>query len=133
MHRAIQRTTAILQHFNINTVTTNSRLVTSTRNMSHSLYTDETPDAIKNSKGLHLVTQNTPNGQKVQIMLEELAAVYPDFKWETTKMYTHCLPPLSWPMVDHLSQKYRHQRAKERLVPSYKPQRFDSCLFSWYF
>jgi len=41
-----------------------------------SLYGDDTPDSIKNSKGLHLVTQSTPNGQKVQIFLEELKEVY---------------------------------------------------------
>ena len=27
-------------------------------------------------KGLHLITQSTPNGQKVQILLEELKDVY---------------------------------------------------------
>lgn len=41
-----------------------------------SLYGDDTPASVKNSKGLHLVTQSTPNGQKVQIMLEELALLY---------------------------------------------------------
>ena len=41
-----------------------------------SLYGDDTPDSVKNAKGLHLVTQSTPNGQKVQIMLEELAILY---------------------------------------------------------
>lgn len=43
--------------------------------MAH-LYGDDTPASVKNSKGLHLVTQSTPNGQKVQIMLEELALLY---------------------------------------------------------
>jgi len=68
--------------------------------MAESLYTSETPEAIKNDKGLHLITQryvdvvhpnqisllrssSTPNGQKVQIMLEELANVY-GTKWSTT-------------------------------------------------
>ncbi|MCJ1352913.1 MAG: hypothetical protein MMC33_002897 [Icmadophila ericetorum] len=51
--------------------------------MSHSLYIDETPAAVKNSKGLHLITQSTPNGQKVQIFLEELKDVY-GLDWETT-------------------------------------------------
>ncbi|KAI9805287.1 MAG: hypothetical protein M1833_005740 [Piccolia ochrophora] len=50
--------------------------------MSH-LYTDETPDDVKNAKGLHLVTQSTPNGQKVQILLEELKDVY-GTEWTTT-------------------------------------------------
>lgn len=40
------------------------------------LFGDDTPDSIKNAKGLHLVTQSTPNGQKVQIFLEELKAIY---------------------------------------------------------
>jgi glutathione S-transferase len=43
---------------------------------SSSIYTSETPDVVKNAKGLHLITQSTPNGQKVQIFLEELAAKY---------------------------------------------------------
>ncbi len=51
--------------------------------MSHSLYTDETPADVKNAKGLHLITQSTPNGQAVQIFLEELKDVY-DTKWTTS-------------------------------------------------
>ena len=51
--------------------------------MSHSLYDDTTPDAVKNAKGLHLLTLNTPNGQAVQIMLEELKDVY-GTEWTTT-------------------------------------------------
>jgi len=43
---------------------------------SHSLYGPDTPDSVKNSKKLHLITQSTPNGQKLQIMLEELALKY---------------------------------------------------------
>jgi len=39
-------------------------------------YTSETPDVVKNAKGIHLMTVNTPNGQKVQIFLEELAIKY---------------------------------------------------------
>ncbi|KAL6721691.1 hypothetical protein ACLMJK_000795 [Lecanora helva] len=41
-----------------------------------SLFEDATPSEVKNAKGLHLITMNTPNGQKVQIMLEELHDVY---------------------------------------------------------
>ena len=37
------------------------------------------------NQGLHLLTQNTPNGQKVQIFLEELADVY-STQWTTTLM-----------------------------------------------
>lgn len=37
-------------------------------------------------QGLHLLTMSTPNGQKVQILLEELALAYPDSPptWTTT-------------------------------------------------
>ena len=62
--------------------------------MSSSFYLEGTPDEVKNAKvsydrlvcqaiqlteitkGLHLVTMSTPNGKKVQIMLEELKAAY---------------------------------------------------------
>jgi glutathione S-transferase len=71
--------------------------------MSHSLYINETPEEVKNAKvaclsslaareadilpkGLHLITQSTPNGQKLQIMLEELADAY-GTTWTMTKMY----------------------------------------------
>lgn len=47
-----------------------------------SLYISETPDDVKNAKGLTLITQNTPNGQATQIILEELAAKY-GTKWDT--------------------------------------------------
>ena len=40
------------------------------------LYIDETPDEVKKADGLHLITMSTPNGQAVQIMLEELAEAY---------------------------------------------------------
>jgi hypothetical protein len=40
------------------------------------LYISETPDEVKNAKGLHLITMSTPNGQAVQIFLEELAETY---------------------------------------------------------
>lgn len=49
------------------------------------LYGDDTPAEVKNAKGLHLITQSTPNGQKVQIMLEELADVYKT-QWTTSKI-----------------------------------------------
>lgn len=50
--------------------------------MSH-LYTDETPAEVKNAKGLHLLTMSTPNGQAVQVYLEELKDVY-GIDWTTT-------------------------------------------------
>ncbi|KAK6078898.1 glutathione s-transferase II [Seiridium cupressi] len=43
--------------------------------MADKLYVSETPDEVKNAKGLHLLTMSTPNGQAVQIFLEELAEV----------------------------------------------------------
>lgn len=41
---------------------------------------------IATGQGLHLITQNTPNGQKVQIMLEELKDIY-GTQWTKTMMY----------------------------------------------
>lgn len=49
------------------------------------LFDDTTPPEVKNAKGLHLITMSTPNGQKVQIMLEELKAIY-GTEWTMTKM-----------------------------------------------
>jgi glutathione S-transferase len=46
------------------------------------LYIDSTPDEVKNASGLTLITQNTPNGQATQIMLEELGLKY-GTKWWT--------------------------------------------------
>jgi glutathione S-transferase len=51
--------------------------------MSSKIYGDDTPSEIKDAKGIHLITMNTPNGQAVQILLEELAAAY-GTKWTTT-------------------------------------------------
>ena len=45
-------------------------------NMADKLYISSTPKEVSEAKGLHLITQNTPNGQAVQIMLEELAESY---------------------------------------------------------
>jgi glutathione S-transferase len=39
-------------------------------------YTADTPDSVKNAKGIHLLTVSTPNGQKTQILLEELKTSY---------------------------------------------------------
>jgi len=52
--------------------------------MSDHLYIAETPAEVSSAKGLHLITQNTPNGQATQIILEELADVYPGTEWTTT-------------------------------------------------
>ncbi|PWY79942.1 glutathione-S-transferase theta, GST [Aspergillus eucalypticola CBS 122712] len=46
-------------------------------------FTSTTPPRIKNTKGLHLLTASTPNGKKVQILLEELSAKY-GLQWTTT-------------------------------------------------
>ncbi|KAL1588227.1 hypothetical protein WHR41_02960 [Cladosporium halotolerans] len=51
--------------------------------MADQLYTSETPSEVKNAKGLHLITMNTPNGQAVQILLEELKDAY-GTEWTTT-------------------------------------------------
>jgi glutathione S-transferase len=51
--------------------------------MSAQLYTNDTPADVKNAKGLHLITQNTPNGQATQIFLEELKDVY-GTEWTTS-------------------------------------------------
>ena len=56
------------------------------------LFDNDTPDEVKNAKGLHLVTMSTPNGQKVQIMLEELHDVY-GTEWSQTLMYVRSLSP----------------------------------------
>ncbi|KAL5380382.1 hypothetical protein PMIN06_010878 [Paraphaeosphaeria minitans] len=48
-----------------------------------SFYLSETPAEVKNAKGLHLITQSTPNGQAVQIFLEELKDAY-GTEWTTT-------------------------------------------------
>lgn len=69
--------------------------------MSSSLYEDATPDEVKNAKvrvpmmdrsealwssqGIHLITTNTPNGQKIQILLEELKELY-GTEWTTSLM-----------------------------------------------
>ncbi|KAL2061369.1 hypothetical protein VTL71DRAFT_7642 [Oculimacula yallundae] len=47
------------------------------------LYTERTPEAIRNATGLHLITEATPNGKKVQILLEELKDVY-SIEWTTS-------------------------------------------------
>lgn len=51
--------------------------------MADKFYIAETPEDVKNAKGLHLITQNTPNGQAVQILLEELAETY-GTSWTTS-------------------------------------------------
>lgn len=45
---------------------------------------EQTADFLR--QGLHLLTQSTPNGQKLQIMLEELADAY-GTQWTTTLMF----------------------------------------------
>jgi glutathione S-transferase len=54
-------------------------------------YLADTPEEVKNSKGLHLMTTNTPNGQKVQIFLEELQAKYggPKYDFNLIKISTN--------------------------------------------
>ncbi|KAI4724539.1 hypothetical protein E4T49_07732 [Aureobasidium sp. EXF-10728] len=47
------------------------------------IYSEDTPSEVKSASGLHLLTQSTPNGQKIQILLEELALLY-KLEWTTT-------------------------------------------------
>ncbi|CAG8959130.1 hypothetical protein HYFRA_00012993 [Hymenoscyphus fraxineus] len=55
--------------------------------MAASFYHQDTPSDIKNAKGLHLITLNTPNGKKVQILCEELRAKY-GFEFTSTILDT---------------------------------------------
>ncbi|KAI9668615.1 MAG: hypothetical protein M1831_001054 [Alyxoria varia] len=51
-------------------------------------YGSDTPPSVTSARDnneLHLITMNTPNGKKVQIMLEELNALY-GTKWSTTTL-----------------------------------------------
>ncbi|KAG9617692.1 glutathione S-transferase, partial [Aureobasidium melanogenum] len=47
------------------------------------LYINSTPSEVSKADGIHLLTFSTPNGQKVQILLEELALLY-GIKWTTS-------------------------------------------------
>lgn len=51
--------------------------------MADKIYISDTPDEVSGAKGLHLLTMSTPNGQAVQILLEELADAY-GTQWTTT-------------------------------------------------
>ncbi|KAK6538451.1 hypothetical protein TWF694_010036 [Orbilia ellipsospora] len=51
--------------------------------MSVNLYAEDTPAPTRDAKGLHLISQSTPNGVKVQILLEELKAIY-GTEWTTS-------------------------------------------------
>jgi len=44
--------------------------------MAAKFYHEDTPAEVRDAKGLHLITMSTPNGKKVQIMLEELKEAY---------------------------------------------------------
>ncbi|OIW34641.1 glutathione S-transferase [Coniochaeta ligniaria NRRL 30616] len=46
------------------------------------IYNAATPSQLTETRAVHLLTENTPNGKKVQVLLEELRAEY-GFKWET--------------------------------------------------
>ncbi|RWA09378.1 hypothetical protein EKO27_g5721 [Xylaria grammica] len=47
------------------------------------IYVADTPDAVKDANGIHVLTANSGNGQAAQIFLEELAEAY-GFTWTTT-------------------------------------------------
>jgi hypothetical protein len=68
----------------------NSQVRNSSTMASSSIYTSDTPEVISKAKGLHLITQSTPNGQKVQIFLEELKAKYGlEFTYNTISIGTN--------------------------------------------
>jgi len=83
-----QRTVLLSNHFRASSNLSSSATSLSQQagKMSYSLYQSDTPDEVKNAKGLHLITMSTPNGQKTQIMLEELVDLYPGTSWTTTKI-----------------------------------------------
>ncbi|KAG8699994.1 hypothetical protein FRC08_004988, partial [Ceratobasidium sp. 394] len=59
------------------------KLLQPTRNFTRNMAsTSGAPAALKNEKGLHLLTMPTPNGRKIQTALEELRDVYKTpFSW----------------------------------------------------
>ena len=75
---------APLYQASLNPLQQNIKAFSSAATKMSSFYLEGTPDSVKNATGIHLITLSTPNGQKVQILLEELKALYPDFKYETT-------------------------------------------------
>lgn len=106
--------------------------------MNFQRYDDDSPADVKSAKvsqlrsvrsvyvsqlmeakqGLHLVTQNTPNGQKVQIFLEELADAY-GTEWTTTLMLVQHFFEVCWQNVDTkavIVQQHLNERAKKGLV-----------------
>ncbi|KAG9952309.1 glutathione S-transferase, partial [Aureobasidium melanogenum] len=48
-----------------------------------SLYIESTPSEVSKANGIHLLTYSSPNGRKVQILLEELALLY-GIQWTTS-------------------------------------------------
>lgn len=68
----------------------NAQVRKSSTMSSSNLYTSETPEVISSAKGIHLITQSTPNGQKVQIFLEELKEKYgTEFTFNTINIGTN--------------------------------------------
>lgn len=106
MFRSVQRAAQLSSHFRARTPidkVSKLSILSNPAKMSH-LFEDATPSEVKNAKvrtyalalitkegsqqsqqGLHLITMSTPNGQKIQIMLEELHEVY-GTEWTTTLM-----------------------------------------------
>ena len=81
--------------------------------MAPQLYTDETPAEVKNAKGLHLLTMNTPNGQAVQIFLEELKDAGYDVDWTTT-------------LIDIMTNDQKKVRKSSLLAPFVRHRRLES-------
>ena len=88
-------------------------LTTTTVKMAPQLYTDETPAEVKNAKGLHLLTMNTPNGQAVQIFLEELKDAGYDVDWTTT-------------LIDIMTNDQKKVRKSSLLAPFVRHRRLES-------
>ena len=96
MFRSVQRAALLSSHLKAKTPIDKVRginiLPRPSSKMSH-LFEGDTPDEVKNAKGLHLITMSTPNGQKVQIMLEELHEIY-GTEWTYSLLYVVDSPPL---------------------------------------
>ncbi len=88
----------------------------STANMSSNFYLEGTPDDVKNAKGLHLLTMNTPNGQGM------LCRHPLHRQWNYIDTHHSCpdLPRRTQGClrrrVDYYPHQHHDQRPEERLV-----------------
>lgn len=63
-------------------------------------------------QGIHLLTTNTPNGQKVQILLEELKEVY-STEWTTTLMSAPSPRIQVWNLLNSFSRNIEAKEQKQ--------------------